>query len=1420
MPSQKSNPYALEPHLSSSSLEELFVCLVNYLYPETTNKHLLVDLFSRIPIKGMENFEWSVARVTQIFARLTEKKLVNREHKLPIHDGHALTVYFTKLDMGREFIKQLPARLRSSRVGIVSYQNIQKTQCLVDFYLNETKAMESAKKAFFSFELPISYYAQNPIDDFYQKLKPELQLWIARLRIRKALSTQFAKESFLHLDEYVSFCISKRLYSSSFLSYFAFVKYDMTIYAELMKILKVSREDGTGYFIDTYNLFSSRTVEDCIELTKDIKLSFKGLRKYLGKKQVSIENIFELFYLFTLVKAQNDVLHKEALKKEFINYTKQAISPKYSMLLDKLMTSSFVETRLYHDIDKELTQSNYDYIICFIIVYAQLKLDENSRQSFLNVLKKYFDEYKELVPFLALLISQILSRLLPAGENSIYLEYKDKYEIFDFSALFLQDISWEKKLEAISSFLNAEEKRSAKKVSQNPKRLVWNVSFPFKEIIPYEQSYSKNTWTKGRKLSVARLRDEKESIDYLTEQDKDVIRQAAKKDYWRDVFEIDYEIAMPLLVGHELVFNDESGEKLILELEEAELKVDFKKNKDNKEEYVLSLNLPGSQIGTYIRKEQNIYKITPVSSSHIQLKELLGEDKLHLPQEAHKKVIQLISTQHNQVKVSTNQELSLLSHDMVNSKPTLRLSRASQDALALDIQAIVYPLGNENSSFIPENGTKVFVAKHNNAPIKVERNFAAEKNAMDELLSLCPTLKENLLDEKYSWNLAEPEISYNTLIELQEKNIDVEWFENDPIRITSSVSYSDMRLKVKSKNSWFSVEGNLQVDSSSMLSMLELLKKVRESKGRFIPLANGKILALAEDFRLNLEKLDAITQEGKESLLLHPLAASSLDVFFDNSEEIESDEIWKEWREKLSSLKNFDEKIAIPSGLQADLRSYQVEGFEWLASLTRIQAGACLADDMGLGKTLQTITLILHLIKTSTIEEKRSQVAIKNKIAESQKTLLTKEIQENIDNAEIMKSNAILILAPTSVCHNWESEIQKFAPQINCIRFTAATSKKERTKSIENLKENDVLILGYGLLSSEMPTLLKQKFKLIIFDEAQALKNSKTLRSKSSAKLMADSKIALTGTPIENSLEDLWSIFNIINPGLLGSLENFNDKFNLTNNESDAIRNKARSNLRSLVKPFILRRTKSAVLEELPARTEQTLIIEPSKEERALYEAIRVQALKNIEEAKEEKGANASKFFVLAELTRLRRVCCNPLLIDPNSQIESSKLSTLLELIKDLRQNNHQVLIFSQFTSHLKIVYDQIKNIGFDSLYLDGSTQEKKRAELVHAFQNGMSDIFCISLKAGGQGLNLTAADYVIHLDPWWNPAVEDQASDRAHRMGQTRPVTVYRLIMQDSVEEKILKLHSSKRELAEDVLADTNTAQKLSLNELMELFG
>ncbi|MFT6130890.1 MAG: SNF2 family DNA or RNA helicase [Neolewinella sp.] len=357
-----------------------------------------------------------------------------------------------------------------------------------------------------------------------------------------------------------------------------------------------------------------------------------------------------------------------------------------------------------------------------------------------------------------------------------------------------------------------------------------------------------------------------------------------------------------------------------------------------------------------------------------------------------------------------------------------------------------------------------------------------------------------------------------------------------------------------------------------------------------------------------------------------------------------------------------------------------------------------------------------------------------------------------------------------------------------------------------------MLVVSYGLLPFEGEALAAKRFGTIILDEAQAIKNRGTKRSQVAMSLQGDFRVATTGTPIENHLGELWNLFEFLNPGLLGGFQRFNEKYTVPitkNNDSER-----RQQLRRLIQPFILRRRKEEVLEELPPKTEVTLTVELSDKERAFYEALRQRALESIDDS---DGQNR-RFQILAQLMKLRQAACHPQMVDPNVDIGSSKLELLSETVREITESGHKVLIFSQFVRHLRLVEKWVIEEGIEYQYLDGSTPGKKRDESVQAFQRGEGDVFLISLKAGGTGLTLTAADYVIHLDPWWNPAVEDQASDRAHRIGQQRPVTVLRFISENTIEEKIVQLHAKKRDLADSLLAGTEQSASLSADDLLDL--
>jgi SNF2 family DNA or RNA helicase len=578
-----------------------------------------------------------------------------------------------------------------------------------------------------------------------------------------------------------------------------------------------------------------------------------------------------------------------------------------------------------------------------------------------------------------------------------------------------------------------------------------------------------------------------------------------------------------------------------------------------------------------------------------------------------------------------------------------------------------------------------------------------------------------------------------------------------------------LKLRVAAARDWFSLTGDVRIDDDQVLEMQFLLDRLERAPGRFVALDDGRFVALTHQLRAQLAQLANVSEVHNGVRRVHKFGAPALEQALGDAGDVSVDAAWKNHVARIRKAEAWTPQI--PATLQAELRDYQAEGFFWLSRLAQWGAGACLADDMGLGKTVQAIAVML----------------------------------------ERAAHGPILVVAPTSVCPNWIAEIVRFAPTLTPFRFGNVT---DRAALVAGLGKRDVLVCSYGLLHQESEALAGREWAMLVLDEAQAIKNAQTKRARASVEINAGFRLALTGTPIENYLDELWSLMNFLNPGLLGSREAFQKRFAIPiERDRDA---QAKQALRTLIRPFLLRRTKAAVLSELPPRTEQTITVEMGEGERVFYEALRQRALETIDALDAAKGKR--KIHILAEISRLRRACCNPALIDPGIGVPSAKLDAILELVDELLRNRHRALVFSQFTGHLALVRAALDARGIEYEYLDGGTPPAERERRVAAFQAGGAPLFLISLRAGGTGLNLTAADYVLHLDPWWNPAVEDQASDRAHRIGQERPVTIYRLVMQDSIEEKILALHRDKRDLANDLLDGGEIAARLSEEELVGL--
>ena len=458
-------------------------------------------------------------------------------------------------------------------------------------------------------------------------------------------------------------------------------------------------------------------------------------------------------------------------------------------------------------------------------------------------------------------------------------------------------------------------------------------------------------------------------------------------------------------------------------------------------------------------------------------------------------------------------------------------------------------------------------------------------------------------------------------------------------------------------------------------------------------------------------------------------------------------------------LADFDglPRVAVPDGLQAELRSYQQTGLDWLQFLRSAELGGVLADDMGLGKTLQTLA---HLL------------------AEKQAGRL---------------QQPALVVCPTSLIHNWQSESARFTPALTVLRLHGPKRKKDFAR----IAEHDVVITSYPLLQRDADLHIEQPYAIAVFDEAQNLKNPRVGASRVARKLKVGQRIALTGTPMENHLGELWSLFDLLLPGYLGNASEFGKHFRKPIERGDSPERQQALSRR--VRPFLLRRSKEQVAPELPEKTEMLRSVELSPAQRDLYETIRASMDSKIKQLMSDKGVARSQIEILEALLRLRQVCCHPqLLNDGHDALASAKLDYLLEMLDELLEEGRTIIIFSQFTSMLSLIEAALQKRSLDYALLTGQTRDRKAA--VERFQSGKVALFLISLKAGGVGLNLTAADCVIHFDPWWNPAVERQATDRAWRIGQDKPVFVYRLICEGTVEERMQALQARKAQLADSI--------------------
>jgi len=589
-----------------------------------------------------------------------------------------------------------------------------------------------------------------------------------------------------------------------------------------------------------------------------------------------------------------------------------------------------------------------------------------------------------------------------------------------------------------------------------------------------------------------------------------------------------------------------------------------------------------------------------------------------------------------------------------------------------------------------------------------------------------------------------------------------------------------VQLSVATGIDWFELDGKVDFDgvSASLPSLLRALK----NNEKYVRLDDGTHGMLPEDWLKKYGSLADLGQQHEGKLKFGSSQALLLDALLAAQDDVQVDERFDEYRRKLRSFEGV-RAVSAPENFAGTLRRYQEEGLGWLNFLREFRFGGCLADDMGLGKTIQVLALL-----------------------ESRRTELLPEGQARKPS---------LVVVPKSLVFNWIEEASRFTPQLRVLDYSGL----DRAALREQFDKYDVIVITYGILRRDIVELRKIPFDYAILDESQAIKNSNAQAAKASRLLQADHRLAMTGTPVENHLGELWSLFEYLNPGMLGRSGAFAalTKNGRNREEGDT----ALPLLAQALRPFMLRRTKEQVLTELPEKTEQTLFCEMPPKQRKLYDELRNYYRSNLNERVAEVGFNKAKIHVLEALLRLRQAACHPGLVDSKRAGEASaKLDLLMEQVSEIVAEGHKALIFSQFTSLLAIVRQHFDEQGIVYEYLDGQTRD--RGDRVKRFQRDADcPVFLISLKAGGHGLNLTAADYVYILDPWWNPAVEAQAVDRAHRLGQNRHVFAYRLICRDTVEEKIIELQREKRELADAIVsADNNVIGNLTAEDLQLLLS